>query len=426
MRRVLLLYVGVDLGFGAYDLVRGLPPVGIVVARAALLAALLLAIWAVTRLQASHLYRALRVICGCLAPAIYAVICAVAGGTADAYFAVLPAFPMLYVLALPDDPQGPIVPVAGSVTSGLALLVHEGAAVPACLEWLVVALFLGGAAVQGALLLRRARADEIAHERARAETAEALVRSEKLRLRAERLATIGRLAAGVAHEIGNPLTYVSGNVDALLAQCDGGLALRPDQHREMLSDTAKGIARITQIVEDLRSLARERPKVVEVCRPGEIVDEALRLASMKLRQVGRVERLIPADLAPVHVDRGRVLQALVNVIANAAEAAAMNQPSSAGRWVKIQALVAGGELRLVVDDSGPGLAPEVRERLFEAFHTTKKNGTGLGLALSREYLESCGGRIEAGDAPGAGARFVIGLPLAPAGAPAGAASQRAG
>jgi two-component system NtrC family sensor kinase len=425
-RRVLLIYTGVDLAFLAYDLLRGVPSPGLVVlARLAIAATLLLAIQVVTAVRAGLVFPALRVVVGGLTMGAYAGVCFATGGSAGAYFAVLPAFPMLYVLAFPDDPQGPVLPVAASVAWGLLLLYADGAPAPLRLQWLTVALFLGGAAIHGAFLLRRAHAEEIAHERARVQAAEALARSEKLRARAERLATLGELAAGVAHEINNPLTYVNANVEALIADCDGKGALRPEVRREMLSDSAEGIARIARIVQDLRSFSRERPSRLEPCRPDEIVDEALRLTSVRLREVGRLERLLPADLPAVLVDRGRVLQALVNLLVNAAEATATNGAPRAARWVRIEARPAPAFLQLAVQDSGPGIRPEARDHLFEPFYTTKANGTGLGLALSRECVETSGGRLELDAASGAGARFVVSLPLAPSDAPARAAASGA-
>jgi signal transduction histidine kinase len=426
-RRVLLLYAGVDLAFLAYDLGRGVPaPHLVALARVALAATLLLAVIAVTHVRPGMVFPALRLIVGCLTTASYAGICLAAGGTGGAYFAVLPAFPLLYLLAFPDDAAGPLFAIGASVASGLVLMAIDGSPAAFRVQWLTVALFLGGAAVHGGVLMRRARAQELAHQRARAEAAEALARSERLRARAERLALVGELAAGVAHEINNPLAYIRANVEALAAECEGGLALRPGHREDMLADTSKGIARITRIVQDLRSFARGRASPHEACRPDELIDEALRLTSVKLRDVGRVERLVAADLPSVRADRGRVLQALVNVLANAADAAAANEAARHRRWVRIEAFGAGGHLGIAVQDSGPGIPAEARQHLFEPFYTTKANGTGLGLALSREYVESFGGKLELEAGSDAGARFVLSLPLARPDASAPDLRQRAG
>jgi C4-dicarboxylate-specific signal transduction histidine kinase len=114
----------------------------------------------------------------------------------------------------------------------------------------------------------------------------------------------------------------------------------------------------------------------------------------------------------VKARRRRLVQVLVNLLINAADA--VSEPGAKERRIRINAEHVGGEVVIEVEDTGPGLSPEARKRIFEPFFTTKPpgKGTGLGLALSREYVEADGGTLTVEEAPTGGARVVVKLPLA--------------
>jgi signal transduction histidine kinase len=139
----------------------------------------------------------------------------------------------------------------------------------------------------------------------------------------------------------------------------------------------------------------------------DIVRYALTLAGKQLEH-GRidVDLDLPENLPPVLASRDELAQVFLNLIINASEA------MSKGGRLSISARLAGNAVELTFADSGPGLAPEVLETLFQPFHTTKDEGTGLGLALSYSIVQQHGGTIVAGNAPSGGALFVITLPLA--------------
>jgi len=153
----------------------------------------------------------------------------------------------------------------------------------------------------------------------------------------------------------------------------------------------------------------------------ELVDAALRLASMRVRNVAEITVKLDAELPPVHAHARRVAQAVLNLLVNAADAL---QDGDGGRESRIlvRARAQSDEVLIEVEDSGPGLTPEAAEHLFEPFFTTKgERGTGLGLALSRENVAASGGTIEHEPAPGGGALFRIRLRAAEASSSAGQA-----
>jgi C4-dicarboxylate-specific signal transduction histidine kinase len=177
-----------------------------------------------------------------------------------------------------------------------------------------------------------------------------------------------------------------------------------------VADALEGIGRIQSIVADLRAFARGDEDRLDCCDATQAVEEALRMASVR---VSRVARVVP-DITPgerrVAMPRGRLVQALVNVLVNAADAI------EAGRGGRVRVAVRDEPLAcaIEVEDDGPGVPPDLAARLFEPFFTTKgPKGTGLGLSLSREYLARYGATIAHAPAPSGGALFTVRVPRAP-------------
>jgi two-component system NtrC family sensor kinase len=230
-------------------------------------------------------------------------------------------------------------------------------------------------------------------------------------LRQERLATVGRLAAGVAHEVGNPLGAITGYAELARGKHgDGGGPL--DDYLSRISGEA---ARIDAIVRGLLDFARPSRLDLAPVALAPALEAAARLARLqgRCRDVAlRVD--LPPGLPAVLADERRLVQVLLNLLLNAGDA-------MRGRGeVRVSAAAgAAGEVVVALEDSGPGIPPEVLPRVFDPFFTTKDpgEGTGLGLAVCHGIMESFGGRIEAGAAAGGGARLVLWLRAAPA--PAG-------
>lgn len=261
----------------------------------------------------------------------------------------------------------------------------------------------------------RLRADE---ESLRAKIAEveryaADLKSAQERLvRSERLASVGRLAAGLAHEIGNPIAAILGLQELLLA---GGLA--PAEERDFVERMKRETERIHKILRDLLDFARPAaPGAGEAgdAPSGSVADALEDVLSLvapqkEFRGVELARDLAP-DVPPVPLSHGRLVQVLLNLLLNAADAV----PRPGGR-VRVRASRgADGGARIEVEDNGPGIAEAVRETLFEPFITTKEvgGGTGLGLAVCRGLVEAAGGSIGIERGDGGGARFVVRLPAA--------------
>lgn len=239
--------------------------------------------------------------------------------------------------------------------------------------------------------------------------AEDLTRAQERLVRSERLASVGRLAAGLAHEIGNPISAILGFQDLLLM---GGLTR--EEERDFLERMKRETERIHKILRDLLDFARPAasPRPGEPDRPCSAADAVTDAVALVRPQRDwksiTLETDVSSDLPPVPLGHGRLVQVLLNLLLNAGDAV----PADGGR-VTVRALRDGdGKVRVEVEDNGPGVAKEMEDRLFEPFATTKDvgKGTGLGLAVCRGLVEAAGGTITAERGPAGGACFVVELP----------------
>jgi len=215
--------------------------------------------------------------------------------------------------------------------------------------------------------------------------------------RAARGDAISRMAATVAHEIRNPLGIIRGSVE--LVREGSGEQLR-SRDRERLQDVLGEVERLRRLTEDFLDLSADRALQESLVDLGDIATEAAH-GSAALHPDMEV-RVALASPAPVLADPGRLRQVLANLLANAAQAGA--------RTVEIDAEATRDQVRLTVRDDGPGIAPEVEDRLFDAFATGRDGGTGLGLAVSRRIVERHGGSLALVSAEGRGATFELRLP----------------
>jgi signal transduction histidine kinase len=252
--------------------------------------------------------------------------------------------------------------------------------------------------------------------RADAQLTRADAQLEEVRQRAreqERLASLGTLAAGIAHEINNPMSYVKSNVSTLLEELRSQQSL-PEELQEYVTDvlpaTLDGIQRICAIVSDLRRFSRgEAEHGVEYDLNAE-VEAALRMTRGQLQAHGGVE----VELSPLPKMMGhprQISQVIINLLVNAAQAM---EGRSAGR-VFLSTRQEEGMVVLTVRDSGSGMGPEVLAHLFEPFFTTKPvgQGTGMGLVMVHDIVAAHGGRIEVQSQPQQGSTFIIRLPQVP-------------
>ncbi len=260
---------------------------------------------------------------------------------------------------------------------------------------------LYGAGLFGAFELARMRQRERSHEAARRKGLAA-------QLQSERLVVLGTLAAGVAHEINNPLAYVVTNLEFLEHDAPSD----PVELAEVWSETNEGLKRIAAIVSDLKCVAHAGPRGVDSLRLDGLLRQTARLASLRTR--GRINLVVElqSELPACVADEQRLGQVLLNLVVNACDALDERRPEEPK--IRLSVSRALDRVLVAIDDNGPGVSPEVRAQLFTPFFTTKPVGvgTGLGLALSREYLESFGAHVSCEDSPWGGARFVVSLAVA--------------
>jgi PAS domain S-box-containing protein len=230
----------------------------------------------------------------------------------------------------------------------------------------------------------------------------------------QRLVTTGTLAAGVGHEINNPLVYVVSNVEMALEEIraisGGSPSGRMRSIVEALVDAREGAERIRRIVRGLRALAREdaHPVATDLQQAVEI---SIHMAMHEIRH--RAELIVSlGELPLVYADESRLVQLLVNLLVNAGQA--FIAPNTEVNKVTVSARVSGENVILMVSDNGPGVAPEVVGRIFDPFFTTKPigQGTGLGLSICNSIMSSLGGSLRYAGRPGTGAVFEAVLKIA--------------
>ena len=229
-------------------------------------------------------------------------------------------------------------------------------------------------------------------------------------MQSEKLAAVGTLVSGVAHELNNPLTSIAGLSEFLLEQGTGDEVTQG--HLRVINDQAE---RASRIVRNLLSFAHKSPAERGPVDVGDIIQRTVMLMGYDLRHGGiAVETAIAPDLPPVLANRDQIQQVLLNLMANAMYALHA-VPEGAERKLTLGVDVSGDSVRMRVADTGRGITPEEAAQIFDPFFTTKPpgEGTGLGLFLSYGIAEAHGGTITVESTPGHGAAFTLVLPRAP-------------
>jgi PAS domain S-box-containing protein len=229
----------------------------------------------------------------------------------------------------------------------------------------------------------------------------------------DRLTTVGTLAAGIMHEINNPLAYVMGNIEfavenieEIAGELPGG---RVDELLDALREASHGAVRMSRIVRDLRTFSRRDEDSLAPVLLGDVLDSSINIAMNEIRQRARIERAYE-DGIRVMANESRLGQVFLNLLINAAQAIAPGD--SQNQRIVVRTARAGDGVSVEVSDTGSGMSPEVMERIFDPFFTTKPIGvgTGLGLSICRNIIESMGGRIEVASRLGQGSTFRIWMP----------------
>ena len=235
-----------------------------------------------------------------------------------------------------------------------------------------------------------------------------------------RLITMGEMASSVAHELNQPLTAISNYSSGMLTRLAIG-SLTEDQMKFALEKTAHQAQRAGQIIQRIRSFVKRSEPNRAQANVNDMVEESVELANIELRRRNvSLTHHVAARLPAVMADRILIEQVLVNLMKNGAESIDLSDRPSGKRSVELQVrptMQDGKEgVEFAVTDSGKGLPPEVLDRLFEAFFTTKQEGMGMGLNLCRSIVESHHGRMRAENlyngSEVVGCRFSFWLPLA--------------
>jgi signal transduction histidine kinase len=229
---------------------------------------------------------------------------------------------------------------------------------------------------------------------------------------------VGQLAAGIAHEINNPMAYVRANLGALRREWNAlsvaadkvgwpdELSARVADCEELIDESLEGVDRAIAIVREVREFSHASETRIELFDLNDLIEGALRVADAQ-RPSGVSVRYDGSMLPPIPCIPSQLGQVFLNLVVNAFQAM-----QSEGT-LRIDTRCQGSRVAVCIEDDGPGIEPEVRSRLFDPFFTTKPvgQGTGLGLYISYEIVRAHGGEIRVESEPGQGARFEVLLPL---------------
>lgn len=220
--------------------------------------------------------------------------------------------------------------------------------------------------------------------------------------RAAQLASVGELAAGIAHEIKNPLAGASSGIDMLEQEMEPS-----PSSQNLLRQVRVQLRRIESAIRDLLSYARPKQPTVGWVAPGQLVERTVELVGPQAQAAGvRIEQVAARQTRKVRVDPELLTQALVNLCLNGIQA------MPAGGVLTIGVEQSGEEIRMTVRDSGEGIPESQMNEIFRPFFTTKHRGTGLGLAITRSIVERHEGRLEVESVVGSGSCFTLVLPTA--------------
>lgn len=244
----------------------------------------------------------------------------------------------------------------------------------------------------------------------RKEDAEEISNLNQRLQQASRLVALGEMAASLAHDLTNGLSAISLQTKGALRKADRG-SLKLENCEEYIRDISHQSERLTVLLTTIQKFARSRPKEFVPMHLADVLKDVDTLLGSKLRHSSvTVQCDDPSSWPPLLGDPAQITLVTVNLILNAAQAMADIDPDK--RQILVSAHTADPEfVEISIRDSGAGVPPELREKIFEKFYTTKKEGLGLGLAFSRSYIEQHGGKMWCNSEPGNGGDFRFTLPL---------------
>ena len=282
------------------------------------------------------------------------------------------------------------------------------------IAWVLLVFGIGAAYEATRTAAMNAR-DRAIHERSALAGDLSRAEQEAKLLRADRMASVGQLAAGVAHEANNPLAYVITNLAFVQKALANLRADDPQTVRELseaIDEARQGADRVTRIVRDLKAFAREDEEELVRVDIAEVLDSTLKMAANEIRHRATLQRRYD-EVPTVRANDGRLVQVFLNLLVNAAQAIPEGHADDHRITVTVREATGGG-VSVEVRDTGCGIDPANRDRVLEPFFTTKPVGvgTGLGLTVCQSILEGYGGTLELDSEPGAGTTATVTLPAA--------------
>ena len=240
-----------------------------------------------------------------------------------------------------------------------------------------------------------------------------LKRAQEETIRSEKLASVGRLAASVAHEIGNPVGIILGYLELIRTE-----ELSREEEQDFLKRIEDEITRVNQIIRQLLDFSRPasgKPREVSIHQL--LKETAAMLEPKKIMDRLEMDLRLEAAVDTVRADPNQLKQVFLNIMMNAADALEQEGPAGSDRpegRLAITSRVSGGVMTIRFEDNGPGIAAQDLDKIFDPFYTTKEpgKGTGLGLSVSYRILEELGGRIRAESSPGKGTAIAVDIPVA--------------
>ena len=220
----------------------------------------------------------------------------------------------------------------------------------------------------------------------------------KALIKTEKLATIGELATGVAHEVRNPLSGIAIALELMQAETEN------EEHKQTISEILNEIVRLERIVKGLFQLGHPKSLQLIECEPNDIVERALSLVNMRAKSKGvTIEKQLGCG-NQFNVDHEQIEQVILNLLINGIDA------TGSFGTVKVETKNCNGTVEIAVSDTGCGFSENDVDKILQPFYSTKERGTGLGLAISNRIVEAHGGKMNISSKKGSGSRFVVEIP----------------
>jgi len=220
----------------------------------------------------------------------------------------------------------------------------------------------------------------------------------KALIKTEKLATIGELATGVAHEVRNPLSGIAIALELMQAETEN------EEHKQTISEILNEIVRLERIVKGLFQLGHPKSLQLIECEPNDIVERALSLVNMRAKSKGvTIEKQLGCG-NQFNVDHEQIEQVILNLLINGIDA------TGSFGTVKVETKNCNGTVEIAVSDTGCGFSEKDIDKILQPFYSTKERGTGLGLAISNRIVEAHGGKMHISSKKGSGSRFIVEIP----------------